>query len=158
GRGTFMKTGGLTKAGRLQKLVPGDFVYSRLFAWQGSFGLVPESATPIFASNEFPAFEVDTARVMPEYLAAWFRQPAVWREVENQCTGSTPGSRNRFKEERLLSMSVGLPTKQSQYDTVRALKKLKAIEKATVRQRLLADAFPKSVRNGVFASLAESAR
>ncbi len=109
--GTFLrdpKPGREIRASRLFRVRPGQFVYNRLFATEGSFALVrPEDAEAV-ASNEFPAFEVDARRVVPEYLYLHFQQEAVWQEVNRQCTGTTK-SRLRWKEERFRAFAVPLP-------------------------------------------------
>ncbi|QQR94794.1 MAG: hypothetical protein IPJ93_13615 [Bacteroidota bacterium] len=46
----------------------GDLVYSRLGASSGSFGLINKDFNNYFVSNEFPAFTIDTKRVLPQYL------------------------------------------------------------------------------------------
>lgn len=153
GRGAFVKAPQQLGATRLMALTRGDFVYSRLFAWQGSMALVPETVGPLYASNEFPAFEIDQELIMPEFLLGWFRRPEVWTEIEKQCTGSTPGSRNRFKESNLLAMLIPVPAIHVQRRIVSGLQAFGQAGILNVRRRELAEALPKSVRNEIFSKL-----
>ncbi len=153
GRGAFIKPPSHVSATRLMKLNAGDFVYSRLFAWQGSMSLVPESSRPLYGSNEFPAFGIDHDQILPEFLLGWFRQPEVWAEIEKQCTGSTPGSRNRFKESNLLAMNIPVPAIAAQKKVVNGLQEFGQAEKLVARRKELAEALPKSVRNEIFSQL-----
>lgn len=114
--GTFLrepKTGAEIKAARLFRVRPGQFVYNRLFATEGSFALVRPTDEHAVASNEFPVFSVDTSRLMPEYLYLHFQQPSVWQEVNHQCTGTTK-SRLRWKEDRFAAYGFALPTLSEQ--------------------------------------------
>jgi type I restriction enzyme S subunit len=54
-------------------------------------------------------FIANKGRICTSYLRYWFRLPSVWRRVENDCTGSTPTTRNRYKEQFFLSLEVPLP-------------------------------------------------
>lgn len=109
--GTFLrepKLGSEIKASRLYRVRPGQFVYNRLFATEGSFALVRPEDEGAVASNEFPVFDIDRERLLPEYLALHFQQPSVWHEVHLECTGTTK-SRLRWKEERFAAHTVLLP-------------------------------------------------
>jgi type I restriction enzyme S subunit len=112
GNGPFIRetvTGTETSAGRLNQVRTGDFIYSRLFAWRGAFGLINDAMDGCFVSNEFPIFRADQRRLELGYLARWFQLPSVWRKVEENCTGSTPTTRNRFKEEFFFDLEIPLP-------------------------------------------------
>lgn len=117
GRGPFLReavTGVQTSASKLSRVATGDFIYSRLFAWRGAFGIIDEELDGCFVSNEFPLFRVDDAHLDVNYLNMWFQQPAVWRRVEKDCTGSTPLTRNRFKEKYFLNLAIPLPSLATQ--------------------------------------------
>jgi type I restriction enzyme, S subunit len=101
-------------ASRLNRVRAGDFIYSRLFAWQGSFGVIPPALDGCYVSNEFPLFTIDRERALPEYLVRWFALPRVQRRVEIDCTGSTPGTRNRYSEDHFLRLELALPPLQDQ--------------------------------------------
>ena len=112
GNGAFHREtvrGTETSATRLTKVEAGDFIYSRLFAWRGAFGLIGHDLDGCFVSNEFPLFQIDRSRLDARYLNRWFQLPATWRRVEEDCKGSTPTTRNRFKEEFFLKLEIPLP-------------------------------------------------
>ena len=93
----------------LFKVEPTDFIYNRLFAWKGSFGVIPESMAGCCVSGEFPVFQVDRVQADPWFLWRWFSLPAVWKMIEDKSMGSTRTSRLRFKEEDLLRLTIPLP-------------------------------------------------
>lgn len=112
GNGPFIRetvAGTETSAGRLNRSQTGDFIYSRLFAWRGAFGVIAKELDGCFVSNEFPIFRADSNRLDTGYLARWFQLPSVWRKVEGNCTGSTPTTRNRFKEQFFFDLEIPLP-------------------------------------------------
>jgi type I restriction enzyme S subunit len=145
GNGAFIREvrdGSQIKADKLVQLQADQFIYSRLFAWRGAFGVVDTKMAGALVSGEFPVFRVESARVLPEYLRWFFRQPTVWEEVERQCTGTTKASRNRFKEARLLEWQIPIPsTVEDQQELLRILEGFKRLvdEVQSTASQALAD-------------------
>jgi type I restriction enzyme, S subunit len=108
------KPGSAIQASTLYRIEEGDFVYSRLFAWKGSFAIASSADDGCFVSNEFPSFHPDPARLHPTFLRYYFSQEHVWLEALGLSSGSTPTSRNRLKESQLLAMNITLPPLEEQ--------------------------------------------
>ncbi|SEB02315.1 restriction endonuclease subunit S [Rubrimonas cliftonensis] len=111
-RGVFrsvVKQGAETSYERLTKLRTGDFVYPKLMAWEGAFGLVPESCDGCFVTPEFPVFEVDEDAVAPELIELHFRDSANWPKS----TG-TNMRRKRIKPDLFLALEMPLPPRDAQ--------------------------------------------
>jgi len=111
GRGVFSKEAVTSVTSKAKAFTPvrrDQFIYNRLFAGTGSFGVVPAEMDGTFVSNEFPVFDVDPLRLDVRFLGLTFEQPSVWADVEAQCIGST-GSRMRWKEDRFNEYRVPLP-------------------------------------------------
>jgi type I restriction enzyme, S subunit len=119
GRGLFIreqKQGGEIGSKSLNKVVPGEFIYSRLFAWKGAFDFVKNDFDGCYVSDEYPCFAVDEKQVDAKFLHYYFSQSKVWKEVEQYCIGVTKASRNRFKEKYFLNFEIKLPSvKEQQY-------------------------------------------
>ena len=113
GNGAFhreTKLGSEISASFLDRVETGDFIYSRLFACRGAFSLISPDLDGAFVSNEFPIFRVrPPARIDLRFLRCWFRQSRVWKVVEDDCQGSTPLTRNRYKEEFFNVLRVPIP-------------------------------------------------
>lgn len=125
GQGLFAKQeiiGSETTAKTFYRIEQGDFIYSRLFAWQGSFAVASSEFEGCVASNEFPMFRIDQSVVLPDYVRAWFRRPQTWRQVEARSSGSTPQSRNRLREDRFLELEIAVPELQKQHEVARGLR------------------------------------
>ena len=159
GNGPFVReqvSGMETAAVKLNRVELNDFIYSRLFAWRGAFGVINEDLSGCYVSNEFPIFVADDFRLDVRYLAYWFRLPSVWRAVEERCSGSTPTTRNRLKEKHFLDLEIYLPSKDSQRLVVARIdaiahkikmleEHLEAIEQDA--ERLLAQRFQEAIEN-----------
>ncbi len=102
-----------SKASRLYRVTADQFIYNRLFAWKGSFGLVGADMEGSYVSSEFPLFECDRSRLLPEFLNLHFRQRSVWGEVERLSTGTT-ASRNRWKEAQFANYRLPIPSTPEQ--------------------------------------------
>jgi type I restriction enzyme S subunit len=129
GQGPFHREtvlGTQTSATKLYKVKTGDFIYSRLFAWRGAFGLIEPDLDGHFVSNEFPTFTPISGRVEPKYLKYWFRLPDVLRRVEADCSGSTPLTRNRYKQQYLFALDLPLPPPDEQHRIVARIEQIVA--------------------------------
>lgn len=129
GGGLFKKpavTGSTLRSGSAFTIRLGDFVYSRLFAWAGSFEIAGAEEDGCVVSGEFPAFEVDLARLDPRWLRYWLLSEPGLCEVRDRSAGSTPGSRNRLREDRFLTIPVPLPTLNEQRRVADMLDRLRA--------------------------------
>jgi type I restriction enzyme, S subunit len=111
GRGIFrgdVKQGMEFSYGSLTRLRSGDFVYPKLMAWEGAFGLVPKECDGLVVSPEFPVFEIDEERVLPEVLEVYFKMPSVWEELKDISVG-TNVRRRRLQPETFLQYEFPLP-------------------------------------------------
>src|SRR5207244_8036083 len=71
GEGVFRgqrKSGSEFAYARLTRLRSGNFVYPKLMAWEGALGVVPHDCDGLVVSPEFPVFEINEDRVLPEVL------------------------------------------------------------------------------------------
>ncbi len=109
----------------------GDFIYSRLFAWRGAFGVINTHLDGCYVSGEFPTFTPIAEKIDITYLQLWFRLSKIIEIVEADCTGSTPLTRNRFKENFFLALEIPLPPLEEQRRIVARIEELAArIEEA----------------------------
>ena len=116
-----IKKGSEILANYVYKVEKGDFVYSRLFAWKGSFAIVTDEFDGCYVSNEFPCFKVDETQLNLYYLMWYFNQPHVWDNCLEKSEGSTSISRNRFKVGSFLDTIIPFHTLKEQNDIVARL-------------------------------------
>jgi type I restriction enzyme S subunit len=111
GRGVFRgqeKLGSEFAYRKLTRVRAGEFVYPKLMAWEGAFGVVPAECDGCHVSPEFPVFEVDSERVLPRFLGLHFQRPAVWATVSGGSTG-TNMRRRRLNPADFLRREIPLP-------------------------------------------------
>jgi type I restriction enzyme S subunit len=134
GRGVFksVRKSGMDFAyPRLTRIRAGEFVYPKLMAWEGALGTVPKECDGCVVSTEFPVFEVNEDRVLPEVLDIYFRTPSVWPEVAGESTGMNV-RRRRLNPQDFLDYEMPLPSMETQMmlrnvrAEVDALKRLQA--------------------------------
>jgi len=77
-------------------------------AWEGALGVVPPECDGLVVSTEFPVFEVNESRVLPETLDVYFRTPSVWSRLSDTSTG-TNVRRRRLNPEKFLAYKIPLP-------------------------------------------------
>jgi len=104
-----VRTGSQIQAKHLFRVEQGDFVYNRLFAWKGSFAVATEDNHGCYVSNEFLCFTINKNIAEVDYLFKYFSRALIWDEALSLSSGGTPTSRNRLKEEKLLSIKIPLP-------------------------------------------------
>jgi len=129
GEGTFHREtvkGEALSASYVTPVIPNAFIYNRLFAWKGSFAVVPDEHQGCFVSNEFPQFIVDEQRILPRYLYLFFMCDSTIRAVDASSIGSAAVSRNRFRENAFLDFEIPLPPISIQREIVELWEKAEA--------------------------------
>lgn len=110
-RGAFAKPpidGASTSAKTLYRVRKGQFIYSRLFAFEGAYTIVPTELDGRFVSNEFPAFDIAGEAATPEFLAAFFMNPHVWTGLQAASLG-LGSRRQRVNQKHLVEYTIWLP-------------------------------------------------
>ena len=138
GRGCFEKPpidGNLTSASTLYQVRAGQLIYSRLFAFEGAYAVVPNDFDGAFVSNEFPCFDVQRDRVLPGYLRWIFSRPCVWSALAAMSKGMGD-RRKRIHPEQILAFRVALPALAAQE---RIVEKLDSVESSIAHRRRRAE-------------------
>ncbi len=116
GHGLFEKPpieGSTTSARTLNRIRAGQFIYSRLFAFEGAYAEVPTRFDGSFVSNEFPTFDLNPRKARARFVAAYLRSPATWAELASSSKGLGL-RRQRIQPEVLLNFRVWLPPIEAQ--------------------------------------------
>lgn len=111
GRGLFHKPpieGVSTAARTLRRVHRGQFIYSRLFAFEGAYGMVSEEFDGHFVSGEYPTFECKRDLIRAEFLSAYFRSAEVWKSVAVGSKG-LGDRRQRVQPDQVLGTDIWLP-------------------------------------------------
>lgn len=116
GRGVFkggVKTGAEFAYSKLSRIKSGDFIYPKLMAWEGALGVVPDTCDGCVVSPEFPVFEIDQSRVLPEIFDVYFRDPNTWKSLQGGSTG-TNARRRRLNPADFLKLKIPVPNMVAQ--------------------------------------------
>ncbi|MGW4065340.1 restriction endonuclease subunit S [Amycolatopsis sp. NPDC004747] len=136
GRGLFHRpaiSGSDTKYPRYNTLHTGQFVYSKLFGWEGSLAVVPAEFEGVHVSHEFPTFDIDLSIADVEYMSHLARWPGLHDALKDKGTGM--GSRRqRVNVDRILATTVPLPSLAEQRRIARQLSVVRQATEAGAEQ------------------------
>jgi type I restriction enzyme, S subunit len=116
GRGVFkggVKTGAEFAYPKLSRIRSGDFTYPKLMAWEGALGVVPDECDGCVVSPEFPVFEIDQTKVLPDVFDVYFRDPSTWESLQGGSTG-TNARRRRLNPTDFLKLKIPVPSMATQ--------------------------------------------
>jgi type I restriction enzyme S subunit len=141
GRGLFERpviTGAQTRYSTYYRLHQGQFVYSKLFAWEGALAVVDSRFDSLFVSQEFPTFAIDATLATPEYLALLCTWPKTWARVSEGETGMG-GRRKRVHPNRLLDVVLPFPPLEEQRRIVDLIGAIDGVARAADAETVAAD-------------------
>jgi type I restriction enzyme S subunit len=87
----------------------GDVIYNKLFAWKGTFGVVPSALDGMFVSDKFPTYELDRNKVDENWLRWYFRCRPLWDEAQTMSTGSAALSKLTLNPPKFLLLTMPVP-------------------------------------------------
>jgi len=92
-----------------------QFIYSRIDARNGAFGIVPNNLNGAVVSKDFPVFEINESKICREFLLNCVLQESFLSQIKVNSFGAT--NRQRIKEDVLLRYLIPLPpiTTQEQF-------------------------------------------
>jgi hypothetical protein len=155
GRGLFEKApieGLRTSAKTLNRIRSGQFIYSRLFAFEGAYAEVPAAYDGYFVSNEFPTFDVDSRCALVGFITSYLKSPSIWAELASQSKGLGV-RRQRVQPEKLLDFRIWLPPLEEQHRVTSSISKTRqSAEKRELASETLS-ALQSAAINHAFAGL-----
>lgn len=94
----------------------GQFILSKIDARHGAFGLVPPELEGAIVSNDFPLFDIDASKALPQYLY-WLSRT---HDFVDLCKRASEGTTNRvrLKLDRFLATEISLPPLDEQWRIV----------------------------------------
>ena len=114
----------------------GDVIYNKLFAWKGSFGVVPPTLDGMFVSDKFPTYELDRSQVDVDWLRWYFRFPPLWEQARTMSNGSAALSKLTLNPPKFLNLTMPLPSLDEQREVAAQLDKVSArVEEARSLQK-----------------------
>ncbi len=152
GRGIFSRgliDGSETSYQTYNRIHSGQFIYSKLFGWEGALAVVPPEFDGYYTSHEFPAFEIDTSCADPAYIAHLAAWPRLHNSLRDKGTGM--GSRRqRVSPDRLLQTRIPLPSLPEQRRVACVLDRIAACTRLTATQEVNAKNLQSALLNAAF--------
>ncbi len=116
GRGLFKRPpieGSETSYSKYTKLHVGQFIYSKLFGWEGATAIVEPEFDGLYVSQEFPTFRINTALASPAYVSFLAQWNGLHFRLKDKGTG-VGSRRQRVGVDRLLATPIPLPSLDEQ--------------------------------------------
>ncbi len=98
----------------------GQFIMSKIDARNGAFGVVGPDLDGAIVTADFPVFDVDKERILPDYLALFSTTTSFVRFAKSCSRGTT--NRQRIDVNLFLSQKIPLPTLEEQHTLVASYK------------------------------------
>lgn len=152
-KGLFLKppiSGLDTSASTLYRIHEGQFIYSRLFAFEGAYGRVCRSFDGHFVSNEYPTFQCREGTVNADFLWAYFSRPSTWARVAAGSLG-LGDRRQRVQPSQILDHVAWIPPLDTQRAISAVMERQAAIDANTENQSDQIAALVPSILNRAFA-------
>ena len=112
----------------------GQFIMSKIDARNGAYGIVPTELEGAIVTNDFPVFDVDTSKIIPQFLVL-VSTTEKFVEFARKCSSGTT-NRKRIDIDAFLNQQIPLPSIEEQEDIVRqyyrASETIKKIEEKIV--------------------------
>ena len=87
----------------------GDVIYNKLFAWKGTFGVVPPELDGMFVSDKFPTYEPDPTKIDLGYLKWYFRYAPLWDQSKAYSKGAAALSKLTLNPPDFPKLEIPLP-------------------------------------------------
>jgi len=160
GRGIFRgnrKSGSSFQLPKIQRVRQNDFVYCKIMAWEGAFGVAPANVDDCVLSGAFVVYEIDRSKLEPRFIDYYFQNRSVWERIGSKSTG-TNVRRKSLHPEQFEAEKMPLPALSEQQKIVAKIESLvaKINEARQLRQEILTDA--RAMLQSTFQQLIEGAK
>lgn len=117
----------------------GQFIMSKIDARNGAYGIIPKELEGAIVTNDFPVFDVDTEKMIPQFLVL-ISTTENFIEFARKCSSGTT-NRKRIDVDTFLNQQIPLPSIEEQERILREYNANieSAIQKRNMIQSLVSD-------------------
>ena len=90
----------------------GQFIVSKIDARNGAFGVIPDDLEGAIVTNDFPVFDVDSTKILPQFMVLISTTPQ-FVEFARKCSSGTT-NRKRIDIDAFLQQAIPLPSLEEQ--------------------------------------------
>lgn len=130
GKGTFHKpalTGAEVATKKIFQIKTGDLVFSNVFAWEGGIAVAKEDDNDRYGSHRFISCVADEEKAIAEFLCYHFLSQKGLEDI-NACSPGGAGRNKTLGLDKLIKISVPVPSIELQREFVELLDKTNAIK------------------------------
>jgi type I restriction enzyme S subunit len=143
-RGIFVgerKLGSAFALPKIQRIRAGDFIYCKIMAWEGAFGIAPKEADNCVMSGAFVIYELNRDKIDEKFLDYFFKVPDHWQSIGSQSSG-TNVRRQSLHPTQFERAEIPLPSLEEQRRMVSRIEELAAqvLEARTLRHQAAEEA------------------
>ena len=92
----------------------GQFIISKIDGKSGALGIIPSQYEGAIVTQDFLTFDINTNKVLPDYLMLVMQNEAFYGQFTDTSVGST--GRRRLSQKTLMNTLIGLPSLKEQYE------------------------------------------
>ena len=110
GQGAYERSplnGAETRYANLYEVHEGDIIVNKIWARNGSVSVVTSELAGCVGSPEFPTYEIESARMVPDWFRWFSRFSDLWAQCDHLSRGTS--GKNRLRPEKFLNVRVPLP-------------------------------------------------
>lgn len=111
-----------TAAKTLALVREGDLIINKIWVRHGSTAIASAAVDGCAASGEFPTFELDSERVIPEWIHWQTKTRGFWAKCDALSRGTS--GKNRIKPELFLTIRIPLPSPAEQHRVLAQVRSL----------------------------------
>lgn len=130
GKGTFHKpalTGTEVATKKIFQIKTGDLVFSNVFAWEGGIAVAKEDDNDRYGSHRFISCVADEEKALAVFLCYHFLSQKGLEDI-NACSPGGAGRNKTLGLDKLMKISVPVPSLELQREFVELLEKTNAIK------------------------------
>ena len=101
---------------RQTQVTVGQFIISKIDAKSAAYGIVDKKFDGAIVTPDFLVYDVDTERIIPEYLELVLRNEAILNQFDTSSSGTT--GRRRLSQKVFENTKIALPSLDEQKDLV----------------------------------------
>lgn len=96
---SYSKEGTEFNLAKIQRIKKNDFIFCKIMAWEGAFGVAPQECDGTVMSGAFVAYEIDQSVAKPKFLDYFFKIEKNWKNVGSGSTGTNVRRKTLFAED-----------------------------------------------------------
>ena len=112
---------------RQTRVSAGQFIISKIDGKSAAFGIVDEKYDEAIVTPDFLVYDIDTGKILPEYLELVLRNEAILNQFDTSSSGTT--GRRRLSQKVFENTKIALPSLEEQKSLVSEIIRIRKSQK-----------------------------